>query len=53
MYYAIFSSTNLAAWNPLGTATNTLGVAVFTDAEATNSPQQFYYAQPVYLGGGH
>jgi hypothetical protein len=46
--YTILGSTDLAAdpaaWNQLGTLTNTLGAAVFTDAEATNSSQKFYRA---------
>src|SRR5204863_252367 len=32
--YAVLSSTNLAAWSALGTATNTLGSAIFTDGQA-------------------
>jgi hypothetical protein len=42
--YAVFSSSNLAGWTGLGTLTNNLGSAVFTDAPAL-SPQKFYRAQ--------
>ena len=42
--YTILSSTDLAAWNELGTLTNTLGPAVFSDQQATNSSQKFYRA---------
>jgi formylglycine-generating enzyme required for sulfatase activity len=42
--YAVLSSTNLAAWSALGTATNTLGSASFTDVQANLSPQKFYRA---------
>jgi len=34
--YTILTSTDLAAWSPLGTITNTLGAVVFTDVEGTN-----------------
>ncbi|HXJ55824.1 MAG TPA: SUMF1/EgtB/PvdO family nonheme iron enzyme [Verrucomicrobiae bacterium] len=40
--YAVLGSTNLAAWSVLGTATNTLGRAVFQDGQANLSPQKFY-----------
>jgi len=43
--YTILGSTDLAAWNELGTLTNTLGAAVFTDAQATNSSQKFFRAR--------
>ena len=39
------SSTDLAAWNELGTVTNALGAALFTDAKAKNSLQKFYRAR--------
>ncbi len=42
--YTILSSTDLAAWSELGTLTNALGAAPFTDAEANNSSQKFYRA---------
>ena len=42
--YTILSSTDLAAWNELGTLTNALGAALFTDVEANNSSQKFYRA---------
>ena len=42
--YTIFNSPDLAAWNELGTLTNALGAAAFTDAEATNSSLKFYRA---------
>ena len=42
--YTILSSTDLAAWNQVGTLTNTLGATVFTDARTTNSPSKFYRA---------
>jgi internalin A len=42
--YDVLSSTDLSAWNQLGTLTNTLGAAVFTDPQATNSSQKFYRA---------
>jgi len=42
--YTILSSTDLAAWNELGTLANEVGAAAFTDAEATNSSQKFYRA---------
>jgi hypothetical protein len=45
--YVIFSSTDLAAWNQLGTLTNTLCAAVFTDVQATNSSRKFYRAHLV------
>ena len=40
--YTIFSSPDLAAWNELGTVTNAVGAVVFTDVQATKSPQKFY-----------
>src|SRR6266404_2667518 len=43
--YTVLSSANLAAWSELGTLTNNLATAIFTDAEATNSSQKFYRAQ--------
>jgi hypothetical protein len=42
--YTILSSTDLAAWNQVGTLTNTVGAVVFTDAQATNSVHRFYRA---------
>jgi formylglycine-generating enzyme required for sulfatase activity len=42
--YTVLSSTNLAAFSALGTATNTLGRAIFTDVQANLSPQKFYRA---------
>jgi formylglycine-generating enzyme required for sulfatase activity len=42
--YAILSSTNLAAWSPLGAVTNTLGSILFSDVTAHLSPQKFYRA---------
>ena len=42
--YSILSSTDLAAWNQLGTLTNTLGAAVFTDPQGANSSPKFYRA---------
>jgi hypothetical protein len=42
--YTILGSTDLAAWSQLGTLTNTLGAAIFTDAEVTNSSPKFYRA---------
>lgn len=42
--YAILSSTDLAAWSALDTATNTVGSATFTDDEASLSPRKFYRA---------
>jgi formylglycine-generating enzyme required for sulfatase activity len=42
--YAVQSSTNLADWTALGTATNTLGSMIFTDGQASVSPQKFYRA---------
>src|SRR5437868_1648759 len=39
--HTIFSSSDLAAWNELGTVTNAVGAVVFTDVQATNSPQKF------------
>ena len=44
--YTILGSADLTAWNQVGMLTNSLGVAVFTDAEATNSSQKFYRAAP-------
>jgi hypothetical protein len=43
--YTVLSSTDLAAWNELGTLTNAVGAVVFTDAVATNSAQKFYRAR--------
>ena len=45
--YTILSSTNLAAWNRLGTLTNALGAEPFTDAEANNASPKFYRARLV------
>jgi formylglycine-generating enzyme required for sulfatase activity len=42
--YAIFSSTDLAAWNALGAVTNSLGSINFTDETAPLSQQKFYRA---------
>ena len=43
--YAVQSSTNLAAWSELGTTTNKIGSAVFTDVQANLSPRKFYRAR--------
>ncbi len=43
--YAVLSSANLTVFSVLGTATNLLGSAVFTDAQAHLSAQNFYRAQ--------
>jgi formylglycine-generating enzyme required for sulfatase activity len=43
--YAILSSTNLTAFSALGTATNTLGSAIFTDVQAQLSSPKFYRAR--------
>jgi len=41
--FTVYLSTNLTAWSPLGTATQTLpGYFQFTDTAATNSPSRFY-----------
>jgi hypothetical protein len=42
--YAVLTSTNLAVWNELGVATNSLGSASFTDVTANLSPLKFYRA---------
>jgi formylglycine-generating enzyme required for sulfatase activity len=42
--YTVLGSTNLTVWSALGTATNTLGGAIFTDGQANASPQKFYRA---------
>jgi hypothetical protein len=43
--YTIMGSANLAAWSELGTLTNEIGTAVFTDLTVTNSLQNFYRAR--------
>jgi hypothetical protein len=43
--YALLSSTNLTTFSALGTVTNTLGSAIFTDGQAPLSSQKFYRAQ--------
>jgi hypothetical protein len=44
--YGIRGSTDMSVWNQLGTLTNTLGAATYTDVDATNSSQRFYLAVP-------
>lgn len=39
------TATNKAVWTEIGTATNTLGSVVFTDAEIIFPPQRFYRAR--------
>ena len=43
--YTILGSADLGTWNELGTLTNTLGAAIFTDVEAKNSSHKFYRAR--------
>jgi len=43
--YTLLASANLAAWSELGTATNSLGTALFTDAGTFLFPQKFYRAR--------
>jgi len=43
--YTVFSSTNLATWNVLGSASIPLGTLMITDTAAQFSPQQFYRVQ--------
>jgi hypothetical protein len=43
--YAILSSTDLTAWNQVGTLTNALGAVVFSDPLVTNSVHKFYRAR--------
>jgi hypothetical protein len=43
--YFVQSSTNLATWSNLSTATNILGSVVFTDVEAGLSRQKFNRAR--------
>jgi hypothetical protein len=45
--YTILISIDLAAWNELGTVTNSLGSAEFIDAEANRSPLKFYRARSI------
>jgi hypothetical protein len=40
--YTILTSPDLVAWSESGTATNTLGSAVFTDLATPTSPRKFY-----------
>jgi hypothetical protein len=42
--YTILGSTDLGAWDQLGTLTNMLGAAVFTDTGETNWSPRFYRA---------
>ena len=42
--YTVFGSVDLAVWSAVGTATNNLGSAVFTDATANLSVRKFYRA---------
>jgi formylglycine-generating enzyme required for sulfatase activity len=42
--YAVLGSGDLAVWNALGVATNSLGSINFTDVTANLSPQKFYRA---------
>jgi formylglycine-generating enzyme required for sulfatase activity len=42
--YMVYSSTNLAVWEPLNSVDNPLGSIFFTDTEAHLSPRQFYRA---------
>ena len=42
--YTIFSSTNLAAWDVLGSSHIPLGALVITDTTAQFSPKKFYHA---------
>src|SRR5262249_21810504 len=43
--YTVFASTDLLTWNQLGTATNDLGNATFTDPTARISAKKFYRAR--------
>jgi hypothetical protein len=43
--YTVLSSTNLAVFSALGTATNILGRVVFTDSTASLSARKFYRAR--------
>jgi len=43
--YTILGSTDLRVWTELGTLTNVLGAAVFTDLTVKNSLQNFYRAR--------
>ena len=43
--YAVLSTTNLVAFSTLGTATNTLGRALFAEVQADVSGQKFYRAR--------
>ncbi len=43
--YAVLGSTDLAVWNVVGTADNTLGSISFNDVTVNLSPQKFYRAQ--------
>jgi Leucine-rich repeat (LRR) protein len=43
--YTVFSSADLATWSELGTTTNMLGNAVFTDVSATLTSHKFYRAR--------
>ena len=38
----VHTSSNLVTWTEAGTLTNALGSAVFTDADASQSPYKFY-----------
>jgi hypothetical protein len=40
--YTVLGSTNLVAWDVLGTANNPLGSINFTDVTANSSPRKFY-----------
>jgi hypothetical protein len=43
--YAILDSTDLATWGELGTLTNELGSAVFTDSSSPDPSRNFYRAR--------
>src|SRR5262249_21296524 len=42
--YSVLGSTNVAAWDVLGTVTNALGSVNFTDVTASSSQLKFYTA---------
>ncbi len=46
--YLIEVSTNLVEWGPLGTLSNALGQADFTDSTSSNSYSRFYRARLAY-----
>jgi hypothetical protein len=43
--YSVLGSTNLSSWNVLGSLTNTLGSAAFTDLDVNGTSHKFYRAQ--------